>query len=527
MSSAPVPAPVPVALYARYSSERQNPRSCAQQLEDCRQYIPTFPGWVEKVVFQDSATSGAAGRDKRPGWDSLLRFIEDGNLAGGVVLAWDWDRWSRDEFSGPIARMQIQQLGVDVADTIDGLFERGMAGQIKATVKEQSSADYLKKLRRAVRRGMVDKVRGGFWVSAVPYGYRRVEIIGGHTLEPVPEHAQLVLELFQRALAGESTTALAHDFTRRGIPTARGCQHWNPTTVRNMLRNPTYTGVVPEYHSKNQEQGRRWLYGLEPILHPGQHPGLVPLELFQAVAQRYKLMPGSRRPKKKPARKYALSGLVRCTVCGRAAVVVGTNKQRKGGLVVESRNYRCRPYGIQGCTNTRLLRVPVLEAAVQAWAHGLAQDPRALELAAAQAVLLEQAEAAQVAQARRPLELELAELERSADQLVALVGAGNAPQLVNSRLQQVQERIDAVREKMGAVGQPVEAVPVEVALEAFREMLAAGAGNLHALRELVDQVELPPAPAAIVLVAFGQRFELGTLPPPHPNLIRSGGSKTD
>ncbi len=51
----------------------------------------------------------------------------------------DWDRWSRDPYDGPIARMHVQRLGVDVADTVSGIFERSFAGQVRANAKEQGS----------------------------------------------------------------------------------------------------------------------------------------------------------------------------------------------------------------------------------------------------------------------------------------------------------------------------------------------------------------------------------------------------
>jgi Resolvase, N terminal domain len=62
-----------VALYARYSSEHQNPRSLEDQLEHLRRHIAQCGGQPETArAFADAETSGAVW----PGLQSLLRELE-------------------------------------------------------------------------------------------------------------------------------------------------------------------------------------------------------------------------------------------------------------------------------------------------------------------------------------------------------------------------------------------------------------------------------------------------------------------
>ena len=60
------------ALYARYSSERQNERSIEDQLAVCRRHAEGR-GWSVVATFSDAAISGAATAVKRIGGTGCSR----------------------------------------------------------------------------------------------------------------------------------------------------------------------------------------------------------------------------------------------------------------------------------------------------------------------------------------------------------------------------------------------------------------------------------------------------------------------
>ncbi len=79
-------------IYARFSSDNQNPRSTADQIAVCRQRAEQ-EGWPIVAVFEDAAITGASNEDQRPGLNAMMRLVE----AGGIdqVLAESTDRISR------------------------------------------------------------------------------------------------------------------------------------------------------------------------------------------------------------------------------------------------------------------------------------------------------------------------------------------------------------------------------------------------------------------------------------------------
>ncbi|WP_240608287.1 recombinase family protein [Pararhodobacter oceanensis] len=56
--------PIRVAIYARFSTDLQNPKSTADQERECRKHAER-EGWTVVDVFQDAALSGAGFANSR------------------------------------------------------------------------------------------------------------------------------------------------------------------------------------------------------------------------------------------------------------------------------------------------------------------------------------------------------------------------------------------------------------------------------------------------------------------------------
>lgn len=77
-----------VALYLRSTGE--------QTTEDQRRELETVAeraGWQVVAVFEDAGISGAKGRDKRPGYDAMLKATTRREV--DMVAAWSVDRLGR------------------------------------------------------------------------------------------------------------------------------------------------------------------------------------------------------------------------------------------------------------------------------------------------------------------------------------------------------------------------------------------------------------------------------------------------
>jgi DNA invertase Pin-like site-specific DNA recombinase len=78
-----------VALYLRVSTDEQTTANQRRELEA----VAAHKGWIVTKVFEDVGVSGAKGRDKRPGFDAMLKAVTRGEI--DLVAAWAVDRLGR------------------------------------------------------------------------------------------------------------------------------------------------------------------------------------------------------------------------------------------------------------------------------------------------------------------------------------------------------------------------------------------------------------------------------------------------
>ena len=79
---------------------------------------------------------------------------------------------------------------------------------------------------------------GGHAYGEVPFGYQKDE---DGNLEPAPDQARVVREIFHLRENGESLRSIAGHLTDEKIPTKRGGK-WHASTVKSILDNPIYRG---------------------------------------------------------------------------------------------------------------------------------------------------------------------------------------------------------------------------------------------------------------------------------------------
>ena len=100
--------PLSVALYLRVSTTGQTVENQRRELEAAAERH----GWTVAHVFKDAGISGAKGRDKRPGFDALLKGVarRDFDLVG----AWSVDRLGRSlqDLVATLGELQAKGVGL-------------------------------------------------------------------------------------------------------------------------------------------------------------------------------------------------------------------------------------------------------------------------------------------------------------------------------------------------------------------------------------------------------------------------------
>ena len=307
----PQPNPVPAALYARVSSDRQDvDLSVAAQLRALRDYAERN-GYIVVREYIDEAESGRVA--DRPQFRKMLDEGAQADAPFQEILVWKFSRFTRKREHAVAFKSMLRRRGIRVTSITEHADDTP-TGKLMEAIIESVDEFYSENLAQEVTRGMREAASRGFFLSSkAPYGYRRIKVQDGSkerpTLEVDPETAPIVKEIFEKSLLGIGLKEIAAELNDRGI-TNKG-RRWGRTGLHYVLTNEAYTGTAIWGRTTTGDKQP------DPVRAEGAWEALVAREVFDEVQKGLQ----ARAPKKqRPARvgsKYLLSGLLRCGVCGK------------------------------------------------------------------------------------------------------------------------------------------------------------------------------------------------------------------
>jgi DNA invertase Pin-like site-specific DNA recombinase len=366
------------AIYARYSSDQQDPRSIDDQVAAARKYAGDKGLTVDSAnIFTDREIS-AASRHNRPGVQKLLVAVDQ--CAFDVVLTESLDRLARDEEDAHHIFKRLSFRGIDLVQLAYGKTDR-----IHLSVQAMVAAMYLADLAHKTRRGQVGRANAGRIPGGRLYGYDvvRGDERGLRTIN-VPQ-AENVRRIFREYIAGVSPMAIVKRLNAAGVPSPSG-KRWNVSTLigspkreNGTLNNPLYAGrlvFMRQSFAKNPATGKRQARANAPeerVVIDVPELRIIDEETWQAAqalrASRAKVHPRHhRRP------KHLLSGLLFCGCCGASFAV----KSTRDGVTYFSCSVRTNR---GGCENRKTARSDDVERRVLAGLKRLLSDPARIELA--------------------------------------------------------------------------------------------------------------------------------------------------
>lgn len=279
------------AIYTRISRDRVGAGlGVARQRADCED-LAVRNGWTVHQVYSDNDLSAYSGKP-RPGYRRLLAGIAAGTT--DVVVAWHTDRLHRStvELEEYIAACEprgvptvtVKAGPLDLSTPSGRLVARQMAAVARYEVEHS-----IERQRRAKLQAATD----GRWKGGRrPYGFEA----DGVTVRP--DEAAEVLRMSEAVLAGTSLRSLAADMNSRGLVTSTG-RPWRQDSVRRVLMRARNASLM-EHRAE--------------IVGPASWPPIVPEPMWRGVVA--VLSDPTRRTQWSSARRWMLSGLALCGVCG-------------------------------------------------------------------------------------------------------------------------------------------------------------------------------------------------------------------
>ncbi|RZU73980.1 DNA invertase Pin-like site-specific DNA recombinase [Micromonospora kangleipakensis] len=293
------------AIYVRTSRDREGGGlGVARQEQDCRQ-LAARHGLTAAQVYSDNDLSAYSGKP-RPSYRRMLDDIAAARV--DAVLAWHTDRLHRSPTELEEYITACEPRGVPTYTVKAGPLDlsapsgRMVARQLGAVARYEVEHQ-VERQQRAKLQAAADGKWGG---GRRPYGYEP----DGVTLRPA--EARAVAEATDAILSGASVRSQAAAMNARGLVTSTG-RPWTPQELRKVLLRARNAGL-------REHRGE--------VVGPAAWPPLVDEDRWRALVS--VLTHPGRRTQWSSARRWLLSGLALCGVCGSPVRATLLNSTRGG-----------------------------------------------------------------------------------------------------------------------------------------------------------------------------------------------------
>jgi site-specific DNA recombinase len=303
-----------VAAYARVSSGKDAMlHSLSAQVSYYSNLIQEHPGWLYCGVYADEALTGT--KDDREGFQRLLGECRAGNV--DMVITKSISRFARNTVTLLETVRELKSLGVDVYFEEQRIHTISAEGELMMTIlasyaqEESLSASENQKwrIRKAFEQGELIQLRFLF-------GYR----ITRDKIEIDPVIADIVREVFQRVIDGDTFGSIARDLSERGVDREFGGE-WTGTRIRDMVANEKYIGnslLQKKYRNNHLEKKLIPNQGALPMYYAeGTHDAIIDSGTFQKAQAVLKRL-DEEASGRKPQEQSVFTGMIRCPLCGKS-----------------------------------------------------------------------------------------------------------------------------------------------------------------------------------------------------------------
>jgi site-specific DNA recombinase len=308
-----------IALYMRVSSEEQVERmSIGTQEEFLDQYCALY-GHEVADVYKDEAISGTVPMHERPEGRRLLDNAKTG--AFGTVLVYRLDRVGRSLLVVVDAHDRLGESGIALKSANEPIDTSTPAGRLIFQMLASFAEFERGTIRERTRHGLHRAFRKGKHSGRIPYGYKLTPDESG--LEVVEEETAVVRQILANVAGGSTLYGESKRLNDEGVPSPgwrfksgerKYGVAWSPSTIATIVHQSAYSGV----HRVKADKGY-----IEREVPPIVESGLQKRAEAALQANRHRAS-----AQRKAARKYLLSGLVTCGICGYACS--GHTSTRRG-----------------------------------------------------------------------------------------------------------------------------------------------------------------------------------------------------
>ena len=461
-------------LYARFSSDNQREESIEAQLRAMHEYC-SRNSIVVIHEFCDRAKS--ATTDDRPEFLKMIAASREGDFDFAIVHK--LDRFSRNRYDSAYYKRELKKNGVQLLSVLEQM-DDSPESIILESVLEGMSEYYSKNLAREVMKGMRESAMDCRYIGGwIPYGFRVDPETHRYIINDY--EAEAVRMIFRDVADGCGYNVVLNKLNTMGYRTRLG-NTFSKETLYEMLRNEKYNGVyVFSRAASKDELGRRNNHMDKPIEDqiriPGGMPKIVDDETFARVQAI--LTSRKRHGRRDGKRKYLLTGMVFCGLCGHRycgdSMQTGGEKNRSviGTYFCNNR----KNHGAHACSNSNIHQEPLEELVLRKIEEIVFDESRIPGIVQAYRELCQQEEGEDKDKART-LRQNLKTVEQKINNIVNIIANTGSAALVTQLTQLEREKellgVQIQEEERGTKEDDLDEEAIRVAFRQAQKMFHSG-----------------------------------------------------
>lgn len=304
------------AVYIRVSTDMQLDLSPESQLAEIQKYAAQNSIIIQKeYIFVEK--DGRSGRkaDNRAEFQRMIAVAKTSPRPFDCILVWKFSRFARNQDESTFYKSMLRKkLGIDVISVSEPIMD-GMYGRLIEMIIEWQDEFYSYNLGMEVRRSMTVRAKKGLYNGKVPLGYTKVH---GETPVINEAEAHIVRTIFQMYTSGRDKNYITRYINEKGFRTKSG-KLFDSDAVTYILGNPFYIGKI-RWNMRESSSSNNLKSESEWIIADSHHEPIIDIETFESAQERTKAVFASREKYSHSIShgKHWLSGLVKCSVCGKS-----------------------------------------------------------------------------------------------------------------------------------------------------------------------------------------------------------------
>lgn len=405
-----------VAIYARFSSSKQNEMSIEAQVLEAEEYCKRNNYNIVEV-YKDRAKT--AKTDKRPDFQRMILDSYDNKFQ--AVIVYQFDRFARNRIDSCIYKSKLKENGIRVISVKETITDDASGIMFEGLM--ESWAEYFSvELSQKVNRNMrLNAQKGYFNGGVLGLGFKLIpEKMGNKVKKRIAideKSAPIAKECFQMVLNNIPIVDIMEFLKAKGYKKING-KELKRGTLDRMFRNKRYIGTNS--------------YGKEEF--PDVIPAILDKELFDKVQEfldSRKLAPA----KSKAKEEYILTTKLFCGKCNE--MLTGTSGTGRNGTV--HYYYGCNGKRTKKCKKKNVKKHEI-ENLVISLCRALLTDDNIDKISEKVYDICQKEDSRNYFV--KVLEKRIKELFRSIENIIRAIESGQNVDLYNNRLTELRTELD-------------------------------------------------------------------------------------